>query len=1151
MRACRGMSLSRCAGCLHRCLQEAAGQSQSGAQPVWLTKVERSAERGSQVLAVVQEVQLEHRLTEAFKEHGVVHEQTKHLIREIGSKLRRSVESDEDWQHAFIETIEGALPGWDRTMAQAAIAVALGRPKDSLGHIIWAETADSDDGGETAVPCAVAACWAGCRSVVRAMRAVSSGVSTLCDAMARQCVQTPSGELTALGDSWLKDRAYGGAAEAYLAAADAVRRPPYIADLHHRRALALLGLGRPHEGLDELRTALRLNPTHPPALYCFGSLVYSLRTGGEPMGHEAALDRRTRGAAARAARRARHQPLPTLKEAEQALRLAITMSEDAKTRTEVRLSGTALAAAYNNHAVVLASLGGSMSQQAATQLSKALAGGGGSDVSLANVGLLLLSGRTADADLPAAITRLRQLVQRRPQLPQAHHALAAALHRQGLTFSEMADSPVCFGEADAPRRLALAKRQELVAEAAAHYRTALALQRGRGRTTYASSLDRALRAGRGVNGVRWVRPAEADISDVRVHGYTRPEPEPELSEPEPEPAAVTHPEPAVDSGPQLSLELERETHVEPEQKVESEQVLELGLGPNVEPETTIATAATAGETVNAQDTEDNRPWEFVHTAHTFESFRSEALQAGIDGSMAVASQFHGEGITDIDSSIAGSVLHAADVSTSFWVWSRDSVQPASRAVVHAGLASSLLQLGQRENAMAQWREALRLFPEFVTARYNLACALLDAHHTRQREEQRLRKQQQEEQLVPNAAANGNVDMKTSGLDMESEAVHHLGVVLSLAPDHPKANNTVANWLALRGDRAGAAEHYARAGEHSDMGLSSLPAIGPVAHGYPHSAEKRLSSALIARFAENSVGHWSQPVQNTSSSPKSRFLCNDNIVADRYASQLALPSTSESSALSTVAADTNATIGARAADMIMGALPLMPSNSMIEPHSSALVATNPVPALVESRQPFGICRPPSATPPSATWAERSTAMTTSTSSPLKKPLEQRQLLVLTGHADTGRRAEPPPTTVTYRGGMNWHAQRMRDSRGTVDAQEEEDRGERKSMLATIGPRGSPEPSPAVLSPLPGAVSSPSSVADAAERGGDTVPTVPKHLAGSEPDAIAAELSERLQRRAAPARGGDGIEDVWRGWMPVPSLPEGGTAAFAKAMTPTLT
>ena len=41
------------------------------------------------------------------------------------------------------------------------------------------------------------------------------------------------------------------------------------------------------------------------------------------------------------------------------------------------------------------------------------------------------------ADLPAAVGALRRLAARAPHSPQAHHALAAALHRQALELSAL------------------------------------------------------------------------------------------------------------------------------------------------------------------------------------------------------------------------------------------------------------------------------------------------------------------------------------------------------------------------------------------------------------------------------------------------------------------------------------------------------------------------------------------------------------------------------------------------------------------------------------------------------------------------------------------------------------------------------------------
>ena len=159
-----------------------------------------------------------------------------------------------------------------------------------------------------------------------------------------------------------------------------------------------------------------------------------------------------------------------------------------------------------------------------------------------------------------------------------------------------------------------------------------------------------------------------------------------------------------------------------------------------------------------------------------------------------------------------------------------------------------------------------------------------------------------------------------------------------------------------------------------------------------------------------------------------------------------------------------------------------------------------------------------------------------------------MLLSSSKADTGRREQPRQLTA-HQGGENWRQQRMRNARGGLDAMEEEDRSERNSMLSTSG-RPDHQPNQAVLAPLPGAVSPEAKGKRAAREAAaaEALVKAPKHLAGSEPDAITAELSERLGRRAAPARGGDGMEDVWRGWMPVPSLPPPAAVKLPKVPVP---
>ena len=68
--------LEACCGGFHSCLREASGQSESGASPAWLAKAHHLGQRSGRALAAVQEERLEYKLTESFKQHGVVDERT-------------------------------------------------------------------------------------------------------------------------------------------------------------------------------------------------------------------------------------------------------------------------------------------------------------------------------------------------------------------------------------------------------------------------------------------------------------------------------------------------------------------------------------------------------------------------------------------------------------------------------------------------------------------------------------------------------------------------------------------------------------------------------------------------------------------------------------------------------------------------------------------------------------------------------------------------------------------------------------------------------------------------------------------------------------------------------------------------------------------
>ena len=126
--------------------------------------------------------------------------------------------------------MHGAVPTWDYAVARAAVALALNRQTDEFGAVLFEPEPEPEPEPDYDVPIyaskstrsqrAAAACrWLGHRLVACA------------------CVQQPSAELRHLGDQWLSEHKYNDAAEAYAVASEAERWPPYVADLHHKRAV--------------------------------------------------------------------------------------------------------------------------------------------------------------------------------------------------------------------------------------------------------------------------------------------------------------------------------------------------------------------------------------------------------------------------------------------------------------------------------------------------------------------------------------------------------------------------------------------------------------------------------------------------------------------------------------------------------------------------------------------------------------------------------------------------------------------------------------------------------------------------------------------------------------------------------------------------
>ena len=205
-----------------------------------------------------------------------------------------------------------------------------------------------------------------------------------------------------------------------------------------------------------------------------------------------------------------------------------TTMGDTKARLKSQLRGSALAAAYNNHAVILSSLAveqqlafgdtGDHSrdyfQKAVENFGSALELDDSRTIPLANLGMLLLSDVAGKCELATATKLLQKLVERSPRSPQAHHALASAFHRQALSLTGVADAPLQVGEQDQTRQDAVAQRAQLLRKAVAQYRQALTEQSDRCRKSYSQQLNDGLRQHRGVCGIRPVAPPDTISYDA-------------------------------------------------------------------------------------------------------------------------------------------------------------------------------------------------------------------------------------------------------------------------------------------------------------------------------------------------------------------------------------------------------------------------------------------------------------------------------------------------------------------------------------------------------------------------------------------------------------------------------------------------------------
>ncbi|MGD1083271.1 MAG: tetratricopeptide repeat protein [Verrucomicrobiota bacterium] len=119
---------------------------------------------------------------------------------------------------------------------------------------------------------------------------------------------------------------------------------------------------------------------------------------------------------------------------------------------------------------------------------------------------------------------------------------------------------------------------------------------------------------------------------------------------------------------------------------------------------------------------------------------------------------------------------------------------------HTKIGDVLLQRGRAEEAIAQYREALRIKPDYTTAHSNLGNALLQTG----RVDEAIAEYQKALQIrpdIPDARNNLGTAFAIEGnLD---KALEQYRIVLQIRPDYPGAQRSLGKMLLLKGDLAGA------------------------------------------------------------------------------------------------------------------------------------------------------------------------------------------------------------------------------------------------------------------------------------------------------------------------------------------------------------
>ena len=147
-----------------------------------------------------------------------------------------------------------------------------------------------------------------------------------------------------------------------------------------------------------------------------------------------------------------------------------------------------------------------------------------------------------------------------------------------------------------------------------------------------------------------------------------------------------------------------------------------------------------------------------------------------------------------------------DYRSELGIWTDTVAKVPANAYARYNLGNVLEKLpGREEDAMAQYREALRLKPDLDRAHINLGNILMRQERAAEAVDEFEAALRQKGDSAPAHNNLGNVLLKMPG--REAEGMAHIEEALRLKPDYPEAHNNLGGVLASLGRLEEAVEHY--------------------------------------------------------------------------------------------------------------------------------------------------------------------------------------------------------------------------------------------------------------------------------------------------------------------------------------------------------